>query len=488
MKKNTAYTIGSLIILLISAFCFIVLPAFTGTEQRQEELPAFGKYNGKEIKYAQGSDFSDYVTQYAQMYQSYGQQIDSSNYFYIFSQAFDTTVMQYAYTDEVKKSGYVLPQASINRALLPYFSDANGKYDAKLYRQTPDAQKEELNASLKKRLIASRFYDDNFGSTESFIGANALFGAKSSSKELDFLQKYDAERRGFSIALFNLNDYPEDEYVNYGKQNSAKFNKYNLSVITVEDKATADKVAKRLANEELTFEDAVSEYSTKSYTNTEGVITNGYQYQLENMLENADELSKITGLSKDAVSEVIQTKTGYSIFKCTDNFVAPDFDSSDVVSAVTTYVTTYENTVVEDYFIAKAKDFTTEAMKSDFETACEKFNAKKVEIPAFPLNYGNVSLFGTLDTSIDGLSGADTNENFLKAAFSLKMNEMSAPVVLSNNVAVLQYTKAEANSDETIFDADVYAGYDENSAQSAILASDKLENNFISVYFDNMMR
>ena len=50
MKKNTVYTLGSLIILLICAFCFVVLPAFEGKSSgRQENAPVFGKYNGKTI-------------------------------------------------------------------------------------------------------------------------------------------------------------------------------------------------------------------------------------------------------------------------------------------------------------------------------------------------------------------------------------------------------------------------------------------------------
>ena len=56
MKKNTVYTLGSLIILLICAFCFVVLPAVEGRTSRQVDsnAPVFGKYNGKEIKYEQG--------------------------------------------------------------------------------------------------------------------------------------------------------------------------------------------------------------------------------------------------------------------------------------------------------------------------------------------------------------------------------------------------------------------------------------------------
>ena len=133
MKKNTAYTLGSLIILLICAFCFVILPAFTGSSDRQQEkMPAFGKYNGREIKYEQGTDFYNFVSEYGQMFQSYGQQMDSSTYYYIFNYAFKSTVTKYAYEDAVNKSGYVVPKSAVTRKLIPYFSDENGKYSSRI--------------------------------------------------------------------------------------------------------------------------------------------------------------------------------------------------------------------------------------------------------------------------------------------------------------------------------------------------------------------
>lgn len=490
MKKNTAYTIGSLIILLICAFCFVILPAFTGTETKNpNEIPPFGKYNGKEIKYEQGSDFTTFVQQYGQMYQQYGQQLDTSTYYYIFSNAFNATIMQYAYTDAVKKSGYEVPQNAINREILPYFTDENGNYSSKMYRSAPEATKQELNDSFKKSLTASRFFDDNFGSTNSFIGPNALYGLKTSSAELNFLKNYDNNKRGFNMAVFNLSNYPKEEKIAFGKENAAKFNKYDISAITVSDKSTADKVLSRINKNEITFEDAISEYSTKSYSDTEGKLTSSYQYQIENMLEDASELSTVIGLGKDAVSSVIKTKSGYTIFKNNGDMVAPDFTSDSIVNLISSYLNAYESTRIEDYFTAKAKDFTVEAMKGDFENACLSNDAEFVEIDPFPLNYGNVSLLGTLNTSSAGLSGADTNEAFLKKAFSMKLNEMSDPLVMNHSVVVIQYTiEVPASEIETSISGDELSGYDENSAQTAVLSSDKLENNFSNVYFEYMMR
>jgi len=490
MKKNTAYTLGSLVILLICAFCFVILPAFTGAGSKQQETPAFGKYNGKEIKYTQDSDFANYVSQYGQLYQAYGQQLDTSTYFYIYNNAFNATVMQYAYEEAVEKTGYEIPQSAINRKLIPYFTDENGNYSSKLYKQTADSTKAELAASVKKSLVSTRFYDDNFGSTSDLVGADGLFGLKTSSKELDFLTAYNSEKRGFNLASFNMNNYPESEKAAYGKANAAKFNKYDMSVITVEDKATAEKVAKRLAANEITFEDAVSEYSNKTYSNTEGKLSSTYQYQIENMLANPADLNTVINNAKDSVTSPVETKTGYSLFKNNGTKTEPDFNDQNVLNYIGSYIRQYESSIIEDYYIAKAKDFTAAAMKGDFVEVCDSDDEiDYVEVTPFALNYGNVSIASTLTTQATALVDADQNENFLKTVFTMKMNEYTEPMVLNGYVVVLQYTTEATNSEyDSAISADELSGFDEDSAQAVTLASDKLENNFMSVYLENMMR
>lgn len=488
MKKNTAYTIGSLIVLLICAFCFVVLPAFTGTSQKQDTLPSFGKYNGKEIKYEQGTDFYDFVSQYGQMFQNYGQQIDSSTYYYIFSYAFNSTVTKMAYTDAVKASGYKVPETAITRGLIPYFSDENGKYSSKLYKQTDAATIASLHSSVEDSLYTSRYNDDLFGSSTDSVGAYNLYGMKEADAELDFLANFGANKRGFNMAVFSMNDYPDEEKVKYGKANAAKFDKYDLSVVTVSDKSLASTIVKRINNNEITFEDAVSEYSDKLYSNTEGKLTTSYQYQIENLLQDKADIAKLAALSTGDLSDVIATNSTYSIFKKNAETAAPDFEAEDMKNTLSSYLKNYEISIIEDYFTAKAKDFTNEAMKSDFKAACEKLSVENVEIAPFPLNYGSVSITQSVDTSLSGLSYADTNENFLNTAFSLKMNEISAPLVMNNSVIVLQYTTngdTETQEEEaTISDI---SNFDGDSVNTAIMNSDKLENNFANVYFNNLM-
>ncbi|MBR1639987.1 MAG: peptidyl-prolyl cis-trans isomerase [Treponema sp.] len=488
MKKNTAYTIGSLVVLLICAFCFVVLPAFTGSGQQQGDIPVFGKYNGREIRYEQGSDFYNFVSQYGQMFQSRGQQIDSSTYYYIFNYAFNSTVSKYAYTDAVKKSGYEVPKTAVNRDMLPYFYDENGNYSSKLYRQTPESTVAEIRRGVEDSLITSRYYDDNFGSDSEMVGSTGLYGIKESSAEQDFLKSYNTDKRGFNMVAFALSEYPEEEKMNFAKENAAKFTKYDLSLITVADKSTADTVSKRLANNEITFTDAVTEYSSKNFSNTEGKITSSYQYQVENILVNKDDIAVLSDLAVDAISPAIETISGYTIFKADGLPVKANLEDETIKQAISSYITNYEKTRVEDYFKAKATDFTNEALKSDFDSACASFNVEKQEIAPFPLNFGSVNISTSVDTSVKGLSNADTNENFLKTAFSLNINEYSSPIVMNDNVVVLQFTNEEKVADgEGPYDEASIESYDASAAQDFVLSSDKLENNFSKVYFSNFM-
>ena len=489
MKKNTAYTIGSLVILLICAFCFVILPALTGSGQTTRKLPPFGKYDGKEITMEEGSPMQQFAANYSQMLQAYGQQLDEQAYFYILSSAFNSTAAKYAYDEAVKDSGYVVTSTALKNKMIPYFLDENGKYSSKLYKQTPDAAKKDLRDSLEDNLYTTRFYDDNFGSDSDIVGLHSLYGIKTSDAEIEFMLGLNKEKRGFNMAYFPSSNYPTEEVAKYGKANADKFTKYNVSVVTVADKAEADKVEKRLTNNEITFEDAITEYSNKSFGSSDGKLADTYEYELENMITVGSDFTNLKNLTVGTVSSVIPTTVGYSIFKADAAPVVADMESEATIEAVKSYITRYESSIIEDYFTAKANNLVNEANKTDFKTACVNQQVSNIEIAPFPLNYGNLNVAGTLDTSNSVLSNADINENFLKTAFSLKLNEVSKPFVMNGNVVVLEYTTNEvAADDETpVFSAESIKNFDEIAAQSHVLDSDLLENHFAEVYFNNFM-
>ena len=101
MKKGVLYTIGASVILVICFIAFVLPSSLSRTAQQQEGL-VFGKYNGKKISYEYGSDFTEFLSQYAQMLRNQGQEITSSNQYTIYSYAFNSTVVKYAQEEALK--------------------------------------------------------------------------------------------------------------------------------------------------------------------------------------------------------------------------------------------------------------------------------------------------------------------------------------------------------------------------------------------------
>ena len=494
MKKGVLYTFGASIILIICFIAFVLPSSLSGAADQQEGL-VFGKYNGKKISYEYGSDFTNFLSQYAEMFRSQGQEITQSNQFSLYSYAFNSTVIKYAQEEALRAAKYEVPQDSINRKLKNYFTDSDGKFSKKAYLQADSAFIEQVTDSITESLYTGRYYDDNFGTTNVSFGGYKLYGLKSSEAEEKFLDNFGQELRGFKLARFSTKEFPKEEQAKYGKANSQKFVKYDMSIITVETKEIADKVTSRISKGQITFEDAIAEYSDKNYSDSDGKLSNNSQYQIENVITDKDSVSKVTDLAEGEISPALETTIGYSIFKCNGPATQPDFDSDDTLSNVLNYITTYEATVIEDYYSDIAKTFIKEAKNSDMETAALNYaNVTVSDIAPFPLNYGSVNLFDVMDTSADGLTSADKNEDFLKKAFALKLNDYSEPIVLNGDVAVLQYTQtAEKQPEETKEGAEnsdyeaLISEIDETSSQSVIFKDPKLENNFISVYFDNFL-
>lgn len=500
MKKGVLYTFGASIILIICFIAFVLPSSLSRAAQQQEGL-VFGKYNGKKISYEYGSDFTNFLSQYANMIRNSGQEITQNNQFQIYQYAFNSTVIKYAQDEMLKQAGYSVPQDTINLQLKNYFTDSSGKFSRKAYKQADPSYIESLTKSISDSLYSSRYYDDFYGSTDKF-GTKSLFGLKVSKNELDFLNHYGKEKRAFNMVTFDTGNYPKTEQEKFGRANPGKFTKYDMSIITVDEKSIADKIISRISKGQITFEDAITEYSDKNYSDSEGKLSNNSFYQIENILENKDEVSKVTDIAIGEISPVVQTLMGYSIFKKNGNDTTPDFSNEDTISDVGNYISIYETSVIEDYFIDIAKNFVKDARAQGLEEAILQYSNASVEkLAAFPLNYGSSSLYDAMDTSsIRALANADKTEDFLTQAFSLKLNEFSEPVVMSGNIVVVQYIENEADkaadevedTEETEVSepqdiSTTLVNFDQSSDQAVIFQRPELDNNFISVYFDNFI-
>lgn len=501
MKKGF-YTIGSIIILLIAGLVFIVAPAIVGNGRGQGGT-SFGSYNGKQIRYEQGSDFANIVSQYADMYSQMGYQIDTSTYYYIFSNAFNQTVQQMAYADAVEKSGWQVPEQAVNRMMLPYFSDENGNYSPRLYHQADQNQLTELRSQIEKSLVINRYYDDVFGSAET-VGTDKLFGIKSSAEEIFFINTMGETMRSFDIATFNMDNYPDSEKISYGQKNSEKFEKYDMSVITLSTRRDAEAVFRQINNNSITFDDAVGANSNRAYSNYDGKLAENYRYQLEMAAGNSDDFAKLASLPVGSISDIIQTGSNFSIFRIDGDMSKPDFSDDDTVRDVFSYLNTYEAGIIEDYFMEKAQSLVSVAKTEGFEAACIQLDANITHLLPFPINYGSVSVMGTTSTGNAGLSTAGVTEQFWVEGFSLKEGEISNPMVIDNSIAILRYNgivdassvQKDAQDEAYVEDAYFSGGitdennssissqletYDSSSAQTVLMSSPKIKNNVMTV-------
>lgn len=485
-KDNTK--IGAVIILVISAIVFIpfggyeVMNAFFG----KNKAPVFGKYDGKEIKYEPGTTFTRATQNLADRYKSMGYEVSSEAYYYIFTQAFEETVKDMAYLKAVEKSSYSVPAEAVNRRLITYYTDETGKYSQRLYNQTDKATRDAVTQGVELTLAYTRYTDDLLGSSLSVKGED-LYGAKTSSKELNFISDMGRKSHSFRIVSFDTEKFPAEEAAKWASSNMEKFVKYNLSAITVDTQSEADSILKQLNASEITFEDAVSEKSQQYYTDADGKLSRPYHYQLEIAIENKDDVSKVTSLAKDQLSPVVKTVRGFSIYRSNGASTPADFKDEETLNVAMTYIKANEHGYIEEYYTNIANNFIAQAAKTSFDEACEKFDVSYSDTTPFPINYGSSSMYSAAPSNINILNNLSTNEDVLKKVFSLKENETSAPVLLGSTISVFKCIGIM--NDDTDTDKDILkrrvASANDSAVTNALMTSDKVENNVWSAYFEN---
>lgn len=466
MKKGF-YTIGSLLILLIAAFVFVFAGAGFGQQDRSQNVTKMNAF-GEEIVYGQNSAFIKAVDSFQrnnekaiserknaleQQLLSYGfskntkdeeealsrmvsRQLEQEIYQTVLRQQ----IIDAASKKAVKDSGWVPSNTEILTALKsdPDFQDNTGKYNATLYNNKVDSEPDfvqEKRDFTNERLYAARYQMD-------------ILSARGSDAEAQFINSLNGKnnKRVFKMAKFSYADYPDSEKIAYGKENLEKFIRYDLSVLTFQSYDKASETLSKINNKEMTFEDAIKE-SENTYGNN-GKYANKYNYLITKTLSSDADKNAVFNLKQGEISGVISTEGQYSIFRADSNPEKPDFTNKDLIKTIGNYINSEHFALVEEYFTKKAKAFADDAKDRGFNSACAKAGVKSVDLPAFPLNYMGTSFMETVDSSTDGMAGADGNENLLRTIFALQKNEVSAPVVNGRNILVFQYTKDGADPEK----------------------------------------
>lgn len=483
-KKNFMFA-GAVFILILSIFAFVYIPMEGGRSSGNSVV--FGKWNGKPIEYVQDSYFVRQMQQISEQMQSQGQEINKFSYYQIMQAAFNSSVVRLAILEQTDKAGYKVPQSLVDAQLIPFYVDSTGKYSAKIFADTPEATRTSRRNTMTEDMTAQRYIEDTFGTRDQ------VYGLKTSSKEIELLKLMSSPERSFTYASFSTSAYPDTEVVVYGQANAAKFVKHDLSIITVDNEATAKKVLASLAKKEITFEDAVTTYSTRNGSDASGKLTKSFRSDLNALFTDAKDLDAVLALTPGTTSQMLKTGKTFAIVRCDGAPVDADFADAATVAAVKAFMEANERGKIEDYFMAKAKAFTEDAAKNGFDAACKAAGVEKKTTTAFGINYGNANIFSPVpvETNTD-LAQAPRSESFFNTAFSLKPNDVSDPILLGSNVVVLQVAEEKAADPQILEMLPMFYNYyasswSQNTLSESFLKSKKLEDHFMQTYLKNFL-
>jgi hypothetical protein len=203
---------------------------------------------------------------------------------------------------------------------------------------------------------------------------------------------------------------------------------------------------------------------------------------------------KALALGKGEYCGVMKTDAGWVFFRAEEAVQEADGTDPAVLDRVRSYVRNFQRGRMEDWAIEQADGFIAQANEIGFENAASERELETRTFGPVPVNYGDLGLFTSLSSQqVSEISGAATDENFWKTAFSTPVNTPSQPVVRGNNVLVLlptEETEAESETVEGItsmFESYWLDRMSEQSLQTFILYNPKLEDKFFDMYFKIFM-
>ena len=157
-RKSNFITIGSIIILILSAIAFVFLPGMFSKSQKEPE--PLGYFRKEPIK-ANDEVFLQLLEE--QINQDKQQGIDDNdpgNYLSALYQAFSSTIVFKSFSYEVEKSGYIVPESAVSRFIISSITERKGSYSPKDYNQLSNSDKLELRKSALRALTYSQYSND----------------------------------------------------------------------------------------------------------------------------------------------------------------------------------------------------------------------------------------------------------------------------------------------------------------------------------------
>lgn len=510
-KQSPFIFTGTIIILVLVVVSFVFWGAGDWILPKRGSLGesqlTFGRYDDVPIELTPGSYFAQMRQSYIEYYaNSFGWRGESAE-MQATRQAFQEAVIRTAMFDAAKKARYAPPETLVDKTVseLPKYQE-NGVFSVLKYRRESSIQHIQTVNSVREDMLIQRYEEDVIGKRsydneagiDPFSGGKIIPAVKSASGEAIFIGQMAKRQRSFSLAVFPYADYPDSMIVSYVIENPGPFKNTHLSQITVSSsEEDAKTLLRSIQDGKASFEDQAKSQSKDSFAANGGDAGERMAYELDALIPSATR-DEIVNLGPGALSSVIKTSSGWSIFRAQSAAVPADTSNPAVLEKIRQHLTVSERAIIETWLIARANDFVKDAQTLGFHEAAEKDGVRSYDFGPLAINYGNSPIFPGLSSSPSNsespeLQAAAKSKNFWKTAFSTPPGEASAPFVIDdslNSVLVIQPIAEIANDRvaeekaRTTF-TDTFLGEDaQNSARNAVFTSSKFQDNFFTHYVE----
>lgn len=442
--KNPLVWGFSFVLLVIIVVAFVVAPIYSPIAANDQKI-VFGTYDGTEIAYKSGNYFASQYDAYKNNSSASGTDNVQAEYTALRT-AFDNTVMHNAILRTSESLGVSVSDEKVNARVAEsaIFQD-NGKFSKEKFAKVNALEIRNMQNLARAEMIQERVVQD------------LINGALVPATESDFIKDMGRQVRSFEYVSFANEDYPDSEVAKYAQESAKLFRSLDISVITVDKKADADTYRQQILDKKVTFEDSAKNHSTDLYKGNSGVRGAVAFHELKLDLGNEALAEQVFGLKKGELSEVMTVPGGFSIYRADSDMTQPPLTDAAGLKQVRSYLTANEKGKIEDYLAAQAKSFVESARKDGLDKAV-KAAGKKIELTnSFPVNYGGINyptMYGNFPVMADPstsdskpLGNASTNEAFFTAAFRLKKDEISDPVVLDSGILVLRLKEEKIQDD-----------------------------------------
>jgi len=474
--RNRGIYIGSIIILVIVVVTFIGAPVARSAAGSQRLV--FGRYNGEDIQYQAGNFFARQYQVIAQSLRDNGNTGSLEMQLRLaWREAFNRTVLHTAVLQQMDRSEARVSEARVDELIAqdPRFQ-INGRFDSDEYSSVSSQERFSLRTYHRETALFDLFVND------------VLNGVPSTEAEREFVASMASPQRSFEIVRFPFSEFPDEQVAAFGKDNPELFSRLHLAIVSLAEESEAEQIRERaVAGEPVS--DLARTYSRDLYADQGGEIGVSWSHEIQRDLTDPAEISALLSLTEGDVSPVLETGSGWSFFQALADPVdyeeqATPEPTEELASELRAYMEIYEQGRIQDFTRAGAEEFAALARETGFEAALEEGGREAIATGFFPINYGNVQLFESVQAAgIEDLSDAAYREEFFVAAFSLQEDQVSDPFVLRSSVVVMRLLEErDAPESDRSFVTDFYdmitQRFVADEIETAYVDQEKLDDRF----------